>query len=102
MVVRSDANIDEDDILNYCEGKLARFKLPKERLLLKQSLEMQTVKFLNGSYERNSLDLLENNYLNLSTSIPVKTKIGVYATSTSTMTFNRETTSIDLMNLSCL
>jgi len=29
VVVRSDANINEVDILNYCEGKLARFKLPK-------------------------------------------------------------------------
>ena len=29
VVVRSDVKLSEDDILNYCEGKLARFKLPK-------------------------------------------------------------------------
>ena len=29
VVVRNDKSIKEDDILDYCEGKLARFKLPK-------------------------------------------------------------------------
>ena len=29
VVVRNDKSIKEDDILDYCAGKLARFKLPK-------------------------------------------------------------------------
>jgi acyl-CoA synthetase (AMP-forming)/AMP-acid ligase II len=29
VVVRKDYNISEDNILRYCDGKLARFKQPK-------------------------------------------------------------------------